>query len=543
MRKSVLIILALALLISAAATAGGGGEAATGAAGGAMMNPTGLPIVNEKVTYRMAASLAPNWGDPRNGLFWQEMEEETNIVIEWTTFGSSEANEKFNLMMSAGDYPDAFIGGLGGGDNHLVTYGAQGIYIPLEDMIDKYSINLKRVVEEENPDYLKLAYAPDGHIYGMPRSLRALDTDVYNNAFINVDWLNKLGLKKPTTTDEFLTVMKAFRDNDVNGNGNRSDEVPLGFKFADWGAYDHGFYFGAFGYPLNPSYKLVDNGKVVFIGASAGYREAAKWLSKLYAEKLVDQEIFSMDQSQFGAKGSVQPAVYGVFHSWNREIVVGEANKAQYEALMPLTGPSGERHVTVEYNPAYGRNAFIITNKAKNPEILMRWVDEFYRDNIMAVRSTFGPVGEKGDGKTAYVENNKIYIVNPQGTMYSRGQQNLPFAPAIMRVKSGMEIVPEANQQLKNQIAEDYKALGGQKFTSGAWAKFPTAFMTADEAEELSTIDTDLRSYANQRLAAWIVGESSVDSDWDAYLAELDKIGLKKWLELNQKIYDRFASN
>ena len=43
----------------------------------------------------------------------------------------------------------------------------------------------------------------------------------------------------PTTTDEFAEVLRAFKDNDANGNPN--DEIPLAFKFTDWGAYDHGF--------------------------------------------------------------------------------------------------------------------------------------------------------------------------------------------------------------------------------------------------------------------------------------------------------------
>ena len=45
----------------------------------------------------------------------------------------------------------------------------------------------------------------------------------------------------PTTTDEFAEVLRAFKDNDANGNGNPNDEIPLAFKFTDWGAYDHGF--------------------------------------------------------------------------------------------------------------------------------------------------------------------------------------------------------------------------------------------------------------------------------------------------------------
>ena len=112
-KKVIVLVLLLSMTVSFSLMAGASDETGT-ASGAAVMNATGLPIVNEKVTYTMAASLAPNWGDPRNGIFWKEREEETNVVIDWITLGSSEASEKFNLMMTAGDYPDAFIGGLGG---------------------------------------------------------------------------------------------------------------------------------------------------------------------------------------------------------------------------------------------------------------------------------------------------------------------------------------------------------------------------------------------------------------------------------------------
>ena len=36
---------------------------------------------------------------------------------------------------------------------------------------------------------------------------------------IRKDWLDKLGLKVPTTTDELMAVMKAFTFNDPDGNG------------------------------------------------------------------------------------------------------------------------------------------------------------------------------------------------------------------------------------------------------------------------------------------------------------------------------------
>ena len=106
--------------------------------------------------------------------------------------------------------------------------------------------------------------------------------------------------------------------------------------------------------------------------------------------------------------------------------------------------------IVFHYLPMYGVQIAFRDFLPSRGILGSQWVDEFYLDNIMAVEANFGPVGEKGEGKNAYVQDDNIIIVNPQGTMYTRGQQSLPFAPTIMRLKSGMPI-------LKDVIALDYK--------------------------------------------------------------------------------------
>ena len=95
-----------------------------------------------------------------------------------------------------GEYPDAFMGALGGSDNGIITYGNEGIYIPLNDLIDQYAPNFKKRVEEEYPDLMKMITCADGNIYGMPSVL--YNPDIYNNTFINKKWLDAVGAEVPT---------------------------------------------------------------------------------------------------------------------------------------------------------------------------------------------------------------------------------------------------------------------------------------------------------------------------------------------------------
>ena len=53
-----------------------------------------------------------------------------------------------------------------------------------------------------------------------------LPLHVLPEIWINKEWLDKLGLAVPTTTDELYNVLKAFKTQDPNGNG-KADEIPL----------------------------------------------------------------------------------------------------------------------------------------------------------------------------------------------------------------------------------------------------------------------------------------------------------------------------
>ena len=489
------------------------------------------PIVEEKVTYTIACELSPNWGNPADGEFWQWLEEETNIHIEWITYLETEADEKFKLLMASGDYPDAFIGALGGDDNDVITYGSEGIYIPLNDLIEQYCPNFNRRVSEGYPDLMKMITCADGNIYGMPAVL--YNPDIYNNTFINQKWLDAVGAEVPTTTEEFEEVLRLFKENDPNGNGE-ADEIPMTFIFSDWGASDHGPYFGAFGYPLSPDYIMIDNKEVKYLGAEESFKEGAEWLGSLYAEGLVDRDVFTQDDSSLAAK--VSQGTVGVFSSWDKTPAGDYAD--DYVALMPLQGPDGEQNTLVEGITGLYKGRFMITNKCENPEILMQWVDRFYESMEVGLNATYG-IGPD-ENKAWYYDDNGDIVFKTGDDLpeeYERGQQQLPFAPAIL----GDGVEDFLGNEEKNEITAEMKQYAG-KFEDGTWERWPSVYMTLEEKDDIATTETDLQDYSKNQLAKWIAGESDVNADWDNYLQELENIGLSHYLEVKQQIYDRYSS-
>ena len=189
-----------------------------------------FPLKETKTLKFMTASspLAPK--DPNDKLILQRLEKETGVHIEWTNY-QSDFGEKRNLDISSGDLPDA-IHNDGASDVELMNWAKKGVIIPVEDLIDKYMPNLKKILEER-PEYKSLMTAPDGHIYAFPwieelgegkESIHSVN----DMAWINKDWLKKLNLKMPETTDELIAVLEAFKNGDPNGNGE-ADEIPFAF--------------------------------------------------------------------------------------------------------------------------------------------------------------------------------------------------------------------------------------------------------------------------------------------------------------------------
>ena len=150
---------------------------------------------------------------------------------------------RVNLTFASMDLPDVILTG----NVDIEEYGvSQGLLVPLEDLIPQYMPNYYSRMKMNDAD--KAMYASDGRIYWIG-SLIAQNINHDGNHYINKAWLDKLGLQVPKTIEELNAVLRAFRDNDPNGNGLK-DEIPFSggdLKHQTQGLYTH---FANFGVPL-----------------------------------------------------------------------------------------------------------------------------------------------------------------------------------------------------------------------------------------------------------------------------------------------------
>lgn len=90
--------------------------------------------------------------------------DKTNIKLTGTASkNNTDANQEFNVMLTSAVLPDI----VQGSKANLNKSGVEGAFIPLQDLIDEYAPNIKKVLDE-HPDYMVGSMASDGNLYYIP---------------------------------------------------------------------------------------------------------------------------------------------------------------------------------------------------------------------------------------------------------------------------------------------------------------------------------------------------------------------------------------
>ena len=225
MKKTKLGAAVMAAVVGVSMLAGCGGGDDTALKNEAAINggPGDLPITQEKTTLTIFAPQSNYIEDITTNEFTQWYEEQTNIHVDWQIASGDLAQSK-NVMLASGNYPDILLD-CGINRSEQLVYGEQGIFIDLTQLIEENTKYIKELLEER-PEVRSQLVTPQGKIFGLPTI-----NDVYHSTYntkmwVYQPWLDKLGIEAPTTTEEFYQMLKAFKEQDPNGNGI-ADEIPM----------------------------------------------------------------------------------------------------------------------------------------------------------------------------------------------------------------------------------------------------------------------------------------------------------------------------
>jgi putative aldouronate transport system substrate-binding protein len=489
--------------------------------------------LKEKVTLNMAACKHASSGPFAEMSFYKQMEEKTNVHINWQDIENAQCLEKKNLLLASGDLPDAFYGSAILTTNDVISNGEQGVLIPLEKYITKETMPNLFGLLEKHPHFKSAITTPNGHIYSLPNVREMLLWLSPDNMFINKVWLDKLGLAMPSTTEELYHVLQEFKTKDPNGNG-KNDEIPFSFVFSN-DTLGIGSLFGALGRADWSKHLFIENGKVVHSADKTEYKNAINYFHKFMANGLFDKESLTQDLKQLIAKGTAKEEVLGGFFAWSSFTVAGAQREGNFVTVPVLKGPTGDQiwKKNMANNQGVNPVAFTVTSANKNPELTLRWVDQMY-DTMTSLEQGFGPIGKTIEDKGGKL----VFKKPPEGQAYDQFVYSHTLADSpyvILEETYGTKIELSIKDTVKIDDIKKYYLPYMKSET------YPLVFYTKEENKVIQTYETDINNYIKQSSAKWLL-EGGVDREWDAYVKKLQEMKLSEVTGVYQKAYDRFKS-
>lgn len=457
-----------------------------------------------------------------------EANEVTGITIEWIPV--MEGNNEQVATLLAGDLPDVFLGLL---SDTQITQNAS-LFLQTENLIEEYCPNIYATYEEYVDGWQNFLTYPDGHMYGLIANYRAAyNNSVQGTMWINQTWLDNLGLEVPTNLSELEAVLTAFRDEDADGDGNASNEIPLDFCQKHYAAK---YWEMAFSFGLPKYYDIVD-GTVTATANTEAYREFLEFYHDWCASGLANIEGLTQTEEQYFA--NISNGQVGVFWGWAPYTYTSDTElQAQY---VP-TGPLSADGYTFREQPTRltaNRCGFVVTAACEHPELALQWWDYLSRDQVAAHTARSGPEGltwEMVDGvptSRTYTAEEAIAfgyeeIAEHAGTSTFAASMGLTNCPPL--IVDSLAPVEGSTSKVRADAVEKYEPY----FTEQSMSK---GVIPTDVQEEFDfTCEGLVERIENYACDAILNGVT--DDNWNAYLAELESLNYEYYIEFYQNYLD-----
>ena len=282
----------------------------------------------------------------------------------------------------------------GGVDNlpYLIrpgTYGVaalanEGAIVALDDYLDLIPNIVAAVGEERFADWK----AADGHFYTIPTIVNVPGSQ---STAVRKDWLAKLNMDVPTTWEQWKAYWYGVRDNDMNGNGDTTDEIPIVLEMGQNGERSLHALLNAFGIKASSDaqFCVLDDGTYTMVYEHPRYREFITEMQQLYADKIIDQEFATRYQAEM--YNTMSGNLAGTVFTWAEQCAVHSetliANGVEdglYLTCAPITGPYGDQWIQKRQGVT---GNWCITEKAeadgKVEDILKFWNWMFSDEGVM----------------------------------------------------------------------------------------------------------------------------------------------------------------
>jgi putative aldouronate transport system substrate-binding protein len=470
---------------------------------------------------------------------YKELEKRTGIHIDFQHPPLNQELEQFNLLTASGKYPDVieynWLTNAPGGPARFLR---DGVIIRLNDYIDRYAPNLKKVLAD-HPEWRKQIVTDEGDIYAFPFIRSEVKLLVSTGLAIRQDWLDKLGLRTPTTLDEWRTMLTAFKTRDPNGN-SKPDELPLSTWAASpgpgggsRGAFSRYSFVGAWGVGQD---WYQEKGAIRYGPVQPEFKEFLAMMAQWYKEGLIDADVFATTQNTFDAKVTNNLIGAASMQGGNG---IGKyaglmAGKGSFK-LTPVQQPvlkAGDKILLGGRDNNYpGQGAAAITSSNKRLVETVKMLDYAYSPEG-ALLFNFGIEGtsyKMVNGVPTYTDNVMKDPQVPSAQMisrFARGNFNGPFVQDVRYIEQYYEL-PEQKKALEVWTLPSNEKL------------LPPMTITQDESKKYATTMADINTRFDEVFTRVWSGKAPID-EFDSFVKALPGMGINDAMKIQQTALDRY---
>ncbi|MEG2583699.1 MAG: extracellular solute-binding protein, partial [Oscillospiraceae bacterium] len=361
----------------------------------------------------------------------------------------------------------------------------------------------------------------DGNIYFIPFTP---DGIVAQGWFVRKDWLDTLGLKEPTSVDEYYNVLKAFRNGDPNGNG-KADEIPYFNRNASAGWEESVSSL----YIFWDAYKSwhVRDGKIVYGPTEPQYKTAIENISKWYSEKLIDPEIYTRGNKARDIL--LADNTGGSTHDWFgstaqlNDTLKDKNPGLNFVAMAPPSGVEGTRRAKVQ------ADGWGISSQCKNLEEAIKYFDFWFTEDGRRLMN-FGIEGEEYDmvdGKPKFRES----VV--------KGEK--PALDILQGIGAQMFLGYHQDFEYEKQWLNPIALKGIEEYTEKNYPaeQFPVLNFTDEEEKEIKNIMGAIDTYRDEMTQKWVLGGVNLNDGFGKFNESIQQMKIEKATSIMQAAYDR----
>lgn len=459
-------------------------------------------------------------------------------------------------------------------------------YLNEEDMPNLYAL-----INEGHTTWIDGSKLSNGSIYGLPQLSRRSYQE-YTMSFgqawrpyLNTSWLEECDLEVPTTMDEFIDMLRAFKNVKLDSGEEVIPLLSVYDFFEKFLWMSHGYYGSDWGGEKYGTGFVIKDGEVHLPAYTEDYESFIKIMKTCYDEGLISRDYFTMDDTRSEAlmKSGVagmnfaHSTDFGNFEEKGTPVVITDL------IALPLLPVDDDTEVYISASHVYTANKVWASADTEHPEVVAKILDYLYSPEG-AMYYYYGPI----EGQDPLNENPGWYLKSFDATTGTIKTTWVALENGSYTGDSGLytnDYVRPSNSMAMSWLAqrgvlEAYglkdvatvsktitDALTGEEIT-GAWKQkdatttggywritstegaeglitavmLPNAYLNEEDSLRASELKMILDSHITSESAKFITGKRPID-EIDDFMEELKKLEVEEYIELYRQGYQGYMDS